>query len=124
MTDITLPIVAVITIVLAAMGAFAFLVRVIAKNFEKAIDTRFAAMVEAHKSEQETLGGRIGQLSHSVERLTADVHRMQVELPREYTRRDDHVQAMATVNAKIDAVQAGQQQLIMMVGTLNGRNND
>lgn len=38
MTDITLPIVAVITIVLAAMGAFAFLVRVIARNFEKAID--------------------------------------------------------------------------------------
>lgn len=124
MAEFTIPIGVAVTLGLAALGGYVALVKVIASRFERAIDAKFAALSESRKQEQQATATRFEHLADLVEKMRLELHRMQVELPREYTRKEDHVQALATVNAKIDAVQAAQQQLIMMVGALKGRRDD
>lgn len=123
-SDVSIPLTLLVSTVIAIVGAFAFLVRQLAARFEKSIDEKLKIMSEQRVSADGQVSGRISSLDGSIKKLTEDLHRLQIELPREYTRKEDHVQALATVNAKIDAVQAGQQQLIMMVGTLRGRSDD
>lgn len=116
MNEITLPIVAVITIGLAAAGAVAFLVRVIARNFETSVKDKFTEAEKARANDQQ-------MLRSDLVKLKDQVHAIERELPREYVRRDDHIEAMATVTAKIDAVQAQGAHLLTLVARMEGKLN-
>lgn len=118
MNDITLPIATAAVIVIALLSAFAFLVRVIAKSFENSVRDKFAEAEKARANDQQMLRADLSKLKDQV-------HLIERELPREYVRRDDHVEAMAVVNAKMDAVQAQGAHLLTLVARMEGKlNND
>jgi outer membrane murein-binding lipoprotein Lpp len=122
--DLFVKIIAIaVPFLLAVIAAFAFLIRSIGTRFEKSVDEKFKTANDSRLREDGAVSGRLGELSSSISKLSGDVHRLERDMPREYVRREDHVQALAIVNAKIDAIQSGQQTLIMLVGKLEGRSD-
>lgn len=116
MNDITLPLATAVVIVIALLGAFAFRVRVTAGNFEKSVKEKFT-QAEASRTADQTA------LRSAIDKVNEQVGRIEWELPREYVRRADHVEAMATVTAKIDAVQQQGAHLLSLVSRIEGKVN-
>lgn len=75
------------------VGAFWAMVKVIIYQSEKSLDTRFKALSTTIEKDQE--------ITRQLER---DFMRMQAEMPLHYVRREDYVQAIATIMTKLDAM--------------------
>lgn len=120
MNPITIEFREVLMIVLALVGGYFYMARVLTHQFKAANDTQLQGLKEALGDIEARSDGHVRELRTAMATLDSDVRRLQQDLPREYVRKEDYVQAMATVYAKIDTVQAGQQHLIMMVGQLDG----
>jgi hypothetical protein len=75
------------------IGAFWGLAKMILAQAQKNIDEKFAGMV-VHLNRQDD----------NARRLERDLMEMRAELPRDYVRREDYTQAIATIMTKIDAM--------------------
>jgi uncharacterized membrane-anchored protein YhcB (DUF1043 family) len=82
-----------LTLVIAVVGAFWAMAKVIARQSKDQIELQFKA-IEKHLGEQD---GRLQKLENQVTEL-------RVELPRDYTRRDDHIRDIGTIATKIEAL--------------------
>lgn len=82
-------------VLLASMliSAFWALARMMITASQKSIDEKFTAVAEGLKSQDETN-----------RRLERDLMELKAELPRDYVRRADYNQAIATIMTKIDHV--------------------
>lgn len=105
-------------IVLALAGAYFFLVKTLTKQFKSANDVQLDSLKLAISDIEKRGDGHISELRSSVNTLTGKVHQMQIDLPREFVRKEDYVQAIATTFAKIDAVQERQGTLLVLVTQL------
>lgn len=82
-----------IFILIALIGAFWTLVKVIVSQYEKSLDTRFATLSETMVKDQE--------LTRKLER---EFLRMQAELPLHYVRREDYIRGQSVLEAKLDGL--------------------
>lgn len=82
-----------IFILIALVGAFWALVKVIISQYEKSLDTRFSALSLTFEKEQE--------ITRQLER---DFLRMQADLPLHYVRREDYIRGQSVLEAKLDGL--------------------
>lgn len=83
----------VIALAVALAGLFAGLGKMLLRKTEANIDRQFAA-----------LGLELRSSRESQTRLERELLELKAELPREYVRREDYVQAVATIMTKIDSM--------------------
>lgn len=81
-----------IFILIALVGAFWALVKLIVGQYEKSLDTRFKTLSETIESAQKT-----------TIQLERDFLNFQAEIPRTYLRRDDYMREAKTLREAISA---------------------
>ncbi|MDP3652452.1 MAG: hypothetical protein Q8R67_12290 [Rhodoferax sp.] len=82
-----------IFILIALVGAFWALVKIIISQYEKSLDTRFTALSLTIEKDQEV-----------TRQLERDFLRMQSELPLHYVRREDYIRGQSVIEAKLDGL--------------------
>lgn len=82
-------------------GAFWGIAKMLLAATQKNIDEKFQAVSLGLKSQDETN-----------RRLERDLMELKAELPRDYVRREDYTQAIATIMTKIDHVAMRMEQAI------------
>lgn len=82
-----------ITLVAMVMGAFFGMAKMLLAATQRAIDAKFIE-IGAHMNKQD----------ESSRRLERDLMELKAELPRDYVRREDYTQAIATILTKMDAL--------------------
>lgn len=80
------------------MGALWTLLKVIGVQAEKRANEKFAALQESIAK----LGAEMRLEATAARQLETSFLRFQAELPRDYVRRDDFVQAVGGINTRID----------------------
>lgn len=75
------------------VGGFFAIARMLMAANQKAIDEKFSAVAKGLESQDQTN-----------RRLERDLMELKAELPRDYVRREDYTQAIATIMTKIDHV--------------------
>ena len=118
MTPIQIDFREALMIVLALAGAYFFMVKTLTRQFAKANDMQLESLKVAIKAIETRSDGHITELRVSMNTLSTKVHQMQIDLPREFVRREDYVQAIATTYAKIDAVQERQGTVMVLLTQL------
>lgn len=109
-----------IVIVVALVSGYLYLARTLAAQFRRSNDEQLTSLKQAIADGEKRVDGHVAELRGTINQLDSQIRRIEYELPREYVRRDDHVEAMATVTAKIDAVQAQGAHLLSMVARMEG----
>ena len=98
-----------ITLVALAVAAMWAVFKLAGKRQEQRLDDRFDALDKAL--------GRIaeGQNRNAAEmaRLERDFLQMKAELPLNYVRREDYVQAVATIMAKLDGISLRFENILL-----------
>ena len=98
-----------ITLVALAVAAMWAVFKLAGKRQEQRLDDRFDALDKAL--------GRIaeGQNRNAADmaRLERDFLQMKAELPLNYVRREDYVQAVATIMAKLDAMSMRFENILL-----------
>ena len=101
-----------ITLVALAVAAMWAVFKLAGKRQEQRLDDRFDALDKAL--------GRIaeGQNRNAADmaRLERDFLQMKAELPLNYVRREDYVQAVATIMAKLDAISLRFENVLLQRG--------
>lgn len=101
-----------ITLVALAVAAMWAVFKLAGKRQEQRLDDRFDALDKAL--------GRIaeGQNRNAADmaRLERDFLQMKAELPLNYVRREDYVQAVATIMAKLDAISLRFENILLQRG--------
>lgn len=90
------------------IGAFWAIAKMLMAANQKAIDEKFIAVSQGLKAQDETN-----------RRLERDLMELKAELPRDYVRREDYTQAIATIMTKIDHVAMRMEQAIREAYTSN-----
>lgn len=83
----------VVGLVVTIIGAFFTLAKMLLQGSQRSIDEKFKLMGDHMRSQDE-----------SSRRLERDLMDLKAELPRDYVRREDYTQAIATITTKIDAM--------------------
>ena len=101
-----------ITLVALAVAAMWAVFKLAGKRQEQRLDDRFDALDKAL--------GRIaeGQNRNAADmaRLERDFLQMKAELPLNYVRREDYVQAVATIMSKLDAISLRFENILLQRG--------
>ena len=101
-----------ITLVALAVAAMWAVFKLAGKRQEQRLDDRFDALDKAL--------GRIaeGQNRNAADmaRLERDFLQMKAELPLNYVRREDYVQAVATIMAKLDGISLRFENILLQRG--------
>lgn len=82
-----------ITLAVALIGAFFTLVKMLLNQHQRHQDQRFDAIESAAREE-----------AGKWQRIEREILQLKAELPLNYVRREDYVQAVATIMAKLDAM--------------------
>lgn len=117
MNTITLELWQVITLLIAMVGAFFTLARMLLSGTTRQIDEKFKVLGE-HLAKQDSAALRQDE---TMRRLERDLMDMRAELPRDYVRREDYTQAIATILTKIDAMGLRFEQVLREVMTKGGQ---
>lgn len=83
----------IVTLVVTISGGIWALAKMLLIGAKQSIDEKFKAMGEHMKNQDD-----------SSRRLERDLMELKAELPRDYVRREDYTQAIATIMTKIDAM--------------------
>jgi len=81
-------------------GGFLGGLKLIADQFMRRMDERFAAIstdLDKHLVEEQRAAARMDQIER-------DLMSMRAELPEKYLRREDHIRSQSTIEAKLDAL--------------------
>lgn len=84
----------IVGIAITVLGAFWGIATALLKSTQRHINEKFEQM-SRHMSQQD----------ESTRRIERDLMDLKVELPRDYVRREDHTQVIATIMTKLDAFQ-------------------
>lgn len=100
--------------------------RVLLDQFEKRLDERFKGQ-EAHRQEREATheaqrrldaeqqNERHHHLDQGIRAVERDLLTFKAQLPDSYVRRDDYIRGQTVIEAKLDALAAGQSELRTLV---------
>lgn len=108
MNTITLELWQLVTLLITLIGAFFTLARMLLSSTTRTIDEKFRVLGE-HLAKQDQSSLRQDE---AMRRLERDVMDMRAELPRDYVRREDYTQAIATIMTKIDAMALRFEQVL------------
>lgn len=91
------------------------------------LDERFRAQDAASRAHYEALARRLDALEASARaesgewrRVDRDLMNLRADLPLHYVRREDYVQAIATVMAKIDGLGLRVENVLLRIGAAGG----
>ena len=82
-----------VSLLITVAGGFWALAKMLLNGAKQSIDEKFKAM-----------GDHMRNQDDSSRRLERDLMELKAELPRDYVRREDYTQAIATIMTKIDAM--------------------
>lgn len=88
---ITLELGHVITLVIAIIGAYWGVARMLVAQSQKHIDKQFSAIADTLATQDD-----------SNRRIERELMELKAELPREYVRREDHNRVVASIQVSID----------------------
>lgn len=97
----------------AFIGVLWALVKIIAVQQEKALESRFKILADSLNS----VNGSIAREQETTQRLERELLQFKAELPRDYVRREDFIRAVGTIETKIDNMALRVERAV-----LNGRN--
>lgn len=89
------------------------LVKIIAIQQEKALESRFKTLGES----LDGVRGSIAREQETTQRLERELLQFKAELPRDYVRREDFIRAVGTIETKIDNMALRVERAV-----LNGKN--
>lgn len=84
-------------------------------QFEKRLDERFKTRDENTKAAALETKARFDSLDGNTRALERDLLNFKAQLPEIYVRREDYIRGQAVIEAKIDALAAGQSELKTLV---------
>lgn len=87
--------------------------RVIAAQFDKRLEARFASQDRAREEGQKQWNTRMEGLEKRQQELDKDVRQILIELPREYVTRSDYVRRETIIEGKIDQLSLRIQNWIL-----------
>lgn len=100
-----------ITLAGAAVMGFWAVAKVTGAQFQKQLDARFTAQEEARRANHKQLSDRLGAIESASredaaqwQRVERELLNLKADLPLHYVRREDYVQAIATIMTKLDAM--------------------
>lgn len=98
----------VLVMLMTVVGAFWALAQMLIKASQDHIGEKFGAMTELIKSQSEMIRGQ----GDDMRRIERDLMGLKAELPRDYVRREDYTQTIATIMTKIDHATLLMQQAV------------
>lgn len=98
-----------VTLLLTLVGAFFTLFKALLGQQLKHIDAAFAAQNTRLSAIEQANKDEVGNW-HRVER---EILQLKAELPLNYVRREDYVQAVATIMAKLDAMSLRMENILL-----------
>ena len=98
----------VTVILMTVVGAFWALAQMLIKASQDHIGEKFGAMTELIKGQSEMIRGQ----GDDMRRIERDLMGLKAELPRDYVRREDYTQTIATIMTKIDHATLLMQQAV------------
>ena len=102
----------VITLLIAMVGAYAAIAQMLMSQYTKRIDERFVAVAE-----QISGLGRQGQkYADDVLKLERELAGLRVEMMRDYTRREDHNAAIASIRIGLDNMSLRIESVLLKKG--------
>ena len=109
-----------IFILIAMLSAFWALVKIIAVQTQKHLDARFAVQEASRNENQIQITRRLDSIetvnredTNQWQRVERELMRLQVDMPLNYVRREDYVQAVASILVKLDAAQMRHENLLL-----------
>lgn len=109
-----------IFILIAMLSAFWALVKIIAVQTQKHLDARFAVQEVSRNENQIQITRRLDSIetvnredTNQWQRVERELMRLQVDMPLNYVRREDYVQAVASILVKLDAAQMRHENLLL-----------
>lgn len=98
----------VLVMLMTVIGAFWALAQMLIKASQDHIGEKFGAMTELIKGQSEMIRGQ----GDDMRRIERDLMGLKAELPRDYVRREDYTQTIATIMTKIDHATLLMQQAV------------
>lgn len=98
-------------------GAWA-LVKIVVSQFEKRLDERFAMQEEARVVAQRSYNERFLQIEENSRKQERELLQLKADLPVRYVARDDSIRQEVAINAKLDALNARQEQTTMQLAVV------
>lgn len=95
-------------ILMSMVGAFWALAQMLIKASQDHIGQKFGAMTDLIKGQSEMIKGQ----GDDMRRIERDLMGLKAELPRDYVRREDYTQTIATIMTKIDHATLLMQQAV------------
>lgn len=115
-----------VLLALSILGGYWTLAKIIASQFQRSLDERFEAQAAALKAQADQLNQRLDVLDAASkqdvgqwQRVERELLNLKAELPLHYVRREDYVQAVATIMSKLDSMALRFENIL-----LKGENRD
>ena len=109
---------AVVSVILAILGGYWTLARLVVAQFNRSLDERFKAMERAREVSSRSSEERVARIEDHTRELERDILRLRAELPVDYVRREDHIRYETLIGAKLDAL--GAQIMLLNERTMKG----
>jgi hypothetical protein len=115
-----------VLLLIAFFGGCAGAGKLLLDQIQKNMDSRFKAQDDARTTNHDQLSRRLDALDAASraetgqwQRVERELLNLKAELPLHYVRREDYVQAVATIMAKLDAMALRFENIL-----LRGKNNE
>lgn len=102
---VTLELYHVVTLVLAIIGAFWGLAKMLVAQSQRHIDLQF-----------KTIGDKLTSQDDSSRRIERELMELKAELPRDYVRREDHNRVVAGIQVSIDNLRLTIERALLQRG--------
>jgi hypothetical protein len=100
----------------AFIGVLWALVKVIAAQQERSLETRFKALSDSLVG----VNNSIAREQETTQRLERELLQFKAELPRDYVRREDFIRAVGTIETKIDNMALRMERAVLS-GQIGGK---
>ena len=101
-------------------GAFFGFAKLLLANVQRHIESQFASLNGQMSAQQAAVARLEREYQAATGRLERELLELKAELPRDYVRREDYTQAIATIATKLDAM-AMRFENILLGGSQHGR---
>lgn len=109
-----------VLLALSILGGYWTLAKIIGTQFQRSLDERFTAQDKALDANHKSLAGRLDGIeavnrtdAAQWQRVEREILQLKAELPLNYVRREDYVQAVATIMAKLDAMSLRMENILL-----------
>lgn len=109
-----------VLLALSILGGYWALTKIIAAQFQRSLEQRFMAQDKALEANHKAVSVRLEGIESANrtdavqwQRVEREILQLKAELPLNYVRREDYVQAVATIMAKLDAMSLRMENILL-----------